>query len=661
MLTEPNLLKDETIFLIVDNKLEEFRRLIKSHPEVLNYKDSKGFTPVFYSLLSADSEILKTIIHTDEKVLEQKNENGETPILLLIQLHIDMPSEKNIEKLKFIFQKQFNRDLEDKEIKNLSDFIKNFNFLKLFYDDLGQAFYDGQLGLIISSFLPKEEDLGDGLTKDLVKIYKEITKAKIPVFEFIDDDEKRKKLHVYQAEIGRHSAYFIFHVDDKNQLTKISYCDGNQFFKDQDIGDGTFINGITTFELKEPIYFANPTSDGENFFQDFIQKTSRGKDFEVFYKEFAEEKLAQNKIGEIEFSAKTHSIPVKKQTRLNCSLKSMFLLGRFILEATKKEKLFTLNSINSMLVGEGYKAHKELKQKIVDKGTEKLIESAEKINKDFISKTGVFERIFDFWKRSVNKKSSEKEDSKTEFLPIAERKFSNFRAQILTAKLCSDDEKFHQELSSEILKNFLNLILVNNINFDEIEIKKIGSLLSEKDVKIDEFLDLKFPTSQVKNNFIKIVLEHGNTRQKTDFLQKISHLDSSKIDEFFKNLNDENIALITRETEEQKIKLHEEYSALVSLGNISSKVASIRSSFACVRVEKYDEIEDGRKRAGKDCDRTGEASKDQFSCQRLTEKKPRNNQAEFRNDNEKMNVAGLSPEVIDADEIVSSELSSSQL
>lgn len=659
MLTEPNLLKEETIFLIMHNKFEEFGRLIKSHPEVLNYKDSKGFTPVFYSLLSADSEMLKTIIHTDKKVLEQKNENGETPILLLIQLHIDIPSEKNIEKLKFIFQKQFNRDLEDKEIKNLSDFIKNFNFLKLFYDDLGQAFYHGQLELIISSFLPKEEDLGNGLTKDLVKIYKEITKEKIPVFEFIDDDEKRKKLHVYHAEMGSHSTYFIFHVDDKNQLTKISYCDGNKFFKDQNIGDSTFINGITTFELKEPIYFANPTSDGEKFFQDFIQKTSRGKDFEVFYKEFTDEKLVQNKIGEIEFSAKTHSIPVKSQTRLNCSLKSMFLLGRFILETTKKDKLFTFDSTNSMLVGEGYKAHKELKQKIVDKSTEELIESAEKINKDFIRKTGVFERIFDFWKRSINKKISGEGDSKTEFLPITERKFSNFRAQILTAKLCSDDEKFRRELSSEILKDFLKLILVNNINFDEIEIKKIGSLLSEKDVKIDEFLDLKFPTSQVKNNFIKIVLEHGNTRQKTDFLQKISHLDLGKIDEFFKNLNDENIALINRETEEQKSKLYEEYSALVSLGNLSSKVVNMRSSFACVRVENYDEVVVGGKRAGEDYDRIGVVAKDQFSGQRLTEKKPRNNQAEIGV--EKMDLVGSSPEFISADEIVRSEWKSPQL
>ena len=57
--------------------------------------------------------------------------------------------------LKIIFQKQFGRDLVTEEINNIIDFVENFNFLKLFYGDLGQGFSRGQLEKILPPDLSK--------------------------------------------------------------------------------------------------------------------------------------------------------------------------------------------------------------------------------------------------------------------------------------------------------------------------------------------------------------------------------------------------------------------------------------------------------------------------------------------------------------------------
>ena len=163
-----------------------------------------------------------------------------------------------------------------------------------------------------------------------------------------------------------------------------------------------------------------------------------------------------------------------------------------------------------------------------------MIESAKVVKKDFTRETGIFERIFDFCNKSLEKQINKKDGSTTTFLSFTNPKFHNFMAQIMKAKICSDDEKFKQKLGSEDLKNYLNFIFHNNINYDESEIKKIGSLMVEKDVKIDGFLDWKLPSFEAKNNLVKLVLEYCNAKQKTDLLQQISNLDSGKIDEFLR-------------------------------------------------------------------------------------------------------------------------------
>jgi hypothetical protein len=186
----------------------------------------------------------------------------------------------------------------------------------------------------------------------------------------------------------------------------------------------------------------------------------------------------------------------------------MRLLTRYILEMLYENKLFTFDLITLGHGGEGYHSHKELKQKIVNNATEKLIESVKKIEKDFIRETKIFEKIYDFYERSFNKElqklMSKKEVSITKFLPIVERKFDNFKAQIIKEKLCSDDEKFQHNLLSLGLQNYILCIFENNISFEKGDIKKIGSLLRKKEVKIkkgreDEMMKMKIKIN-IKNS-----------------------------------------------------------------------------------------------------------------------------------------------------------------
>jgi hypothetical protein len=220
----------------------------------------------------------------------------------------------------------------------------------------------------------------------------------------------------------------------------------------------------------------------------------------------------------------------------------MRLLTRYILDIIYENELFTFDPTTLEHGGEGYKPHKELKQEIVNNATEQLIESVNKIQEDFIRETRILEKIYDFYERSFNKELqkliSKKEVSITKFLPIAERKFDNFKAQIIKEKLCSDDEKFQHNLLPFGLQNYLWRIFENNICFEKGDIKKIGFLLKEKEVKINGFLDWKFRSSEVKNHFTKLILKHGDEEQKSDFVQQISLFDADKRGKFFEGLSE---------------------------------------------------------------------------------------------------------------------------
>jgi hypothetical protein len=538
---------------------------------------------IFSAIEQNNFEVISAIIDINPQILKQENESGETPIMFNILMFYKNPSEHCKNTLKIIFQKQFGRDLATEEINNIIDFVENFNFLKLFYGDLGQGFSKGQLEKILSAFLPKKEDLPDGLIKNLVEIYEKITQKEIVEIKLQEGSEKNKSLHIYKSGLRGHRAYFIFHVDD-DHLTKISYCDGNKVCDDQKIGNTFYINGATILELKVPLSFKRETTtlDKNKYFQNFVEKTSQEKDSEVFYKEFAKI-LEEKKIDEIEFSTITYSIPTKEQKRGNCAIKSMRLLTRYILEIIYESELFTFDPTTLEHRGEGYQPHKELKQEIVNNATEKLIESVKKIEKDFIGETRIFEKIYDFYERSFNKEFQKlikkKEVSITKFLPIAERKFDNFKAQIIKEKLCSYDEEFQDNLLPFGLQNYLWRIFENNISFEKGDIKKIGFLLKKKEVKINGFLDLKFPSPEVKNHFTKLILKYGDEEQKSDFVQQISLFDADKRGKFFEGLSEKRIKLILGaiELEKQEQFLYQEAQDGLSLDKIAEELSKILS------------------------------------------------------------------------------------
>jgi len=542
---------------------------------------------IFSAIEKNNFEVISAIIDANPQILKQENESGETPIMFNILMFYKQPSEDCKNTLKIIFQKQFGRDLATEEINNIIDFVENFNFLKLFYGDLGQGFSKGQLEKIRPSFLPKKEDLPDGLIKNLVEIYEKITQKEAPEIKLQDGDEKNKSLHIYKSGLRGHRAYFIFHVDD-DHLTKISYCDGNKVCDDQKIGNTFYINGATILELKVPLSLKRESIglDKDQYFQNFVEKTSKEKDSEVFYKEFAKI-LEEQKIDEMEFLSITYSIPTKEQRRGNCAIKSMRLLTRYILEIIYESELFTFDPKTLEHGGEGYQPHKELKQEIVNNATKKLIESVKKIEKDFIGETRIFEKIYDFYERSFNKEFQKlirkKEVSITKFLPIAERKFDNFKAQIIKEKLCSDDEEFQDNLLPFGLQNYLWRIFENNISFEKGDIKKIGFLLKKKEVQINGFLDWKFPSPEVKNHFTKLILKYGDEEQKSDFVQQISLFDVDKRGKFFEGLSEKRIKLIldTIELEKQEQSLFQEGQDSLFLDKIAeelNKILSIKPS-----------------------------------------------------------------------------------
>ena len=533
------------------DKLDALEKIIKARSAVLDQKDKSGLTPVFYAIDRGKLDALKKILETSEGALEQKNQQGENPILYSLNTYSNNPSDSNKKILKLIFQKQFGRDLQDEEIKNLVEFVNNYNFLKLFYNEYGQAMFDNNLKSILTNVLPREAELEGELSKKLLKIYQKIAEAreKPSIIECHDASGDKTKLHIHYSQLNKHASYFIFHVNDQNKLTMISYCDGNRAFPEQEIirRDGArspYINGVTTFELTQPQDF------NQKFAEDFIKKNSKKREVVEFYsQEFSPEKLAseEKEIFGIKFSKITHSIPTKMQSRGNCSLKSSNILARFLLTHQERKELFTFDTISGVQGGEGYRPYKDLRQKMVDKAGEKLFESVKNLEKNFLDSIGFFEKMNSLMDRSSMKEESAKpEKSTTKLLQTT----LDFIDQINRNKLFKDnlvlDEVNHQ-------KHF-NLIATSHLNLSQEDVDKIKFLYEKQEVKIDNFLDWNFQTTQAKNNFIKLVFEHGDEGKKESFNLQLSASNPEKRDKFFKDLSKESLSLILTAFEKQKSK-----------------------------------------------------------------------------------------------------------
>ena len=98
-----------------------------------------NLTPIFWTIYEANIEAIKTIIETYSNILEQEDENKNVPILKIVELYDYNSSKQNQNLLQDIFELQFKRKLNDDAIENLVNFVRNFQLLKLIYEDSGQV------------------------------------------------------------------------------------------------------------------------------------------------------------------------------------------------------------------------------------------------------------------------------------------------------------------------------------------------------------------------------------------------------------------------------------------------------------------------------------------------------------------------------------------
>lgn len=285
----------------------------------------------------------------------------------------------------------------------------------------------------------EKDDLSkkDDLTKKLIKIYHKICQEEIGEIFFFNQKGKLNVLYIYNSEIKDHSSYFVFHVDEKNKLSAISYCDGNPIFEERKLGSN-YINGVITYEFKILVDFSKEMAKKfvkENFneknidiiydnfeslnnlfkgiINDYITKNFSGKDEDILLK----------KLSESDCIKTSYSIPIKAQSKQNCTFKSINILARFLLEQQQQETIFDFDYINSQPNGIGHEAYKNVKERMVENATKNLILSAKKLGKDFCEKVKFPENIKFFLE-----KSSKKETPATKFSQCSVEKITKFLA-----------------------------------------------------------------------------------------------------------------------------------------------------------------------------------------------------------------------------------------
>jgi ankyrin repeat protein len=110
-------------FAIENNNLEALRIIIEKRPETLWQKYDE-YSPIFFVINDEYLEAITTIIEAHPQVLEQEDENKNLPIIKIVELYGDYPSQFGRNLLQNIFTQQFKKKLEDEDIENLVKFFK---------------------------------------------------------------------------------------------------------------------------------------------------------------------------------------------------------------------------------------------------------------------------------------------------------------------------------------------------------------------------------------------------------------------------------------------------------------------------------------------------------------------------------------------------------
>ena len=392
--TEADVQAYEADYMQLFNDLDALKIIIEECPKTLWQKCADDLTPIFFALNDPcmDDKYLqtiKTIVEAYPQILEQEDENKNIPIIKIVELYDDNPSKKNKNLLQDIFELQFRRKLEDDVIENLVNFVRNMHLLKLIYEDSGQVLKENNLKKILCSTIISEDVEEDDLIKKLASIYQKICQEEIDEIIFFNKNDEKNSLHIFNSDMKDHSSYFIFHVNEKNKLTAISYCDGNEVYDERKIESTEYIYGATTYILKVQEDFSRDKM------KEFIKRNFKEKDFDNLCE----------KISEINCLETIYSIPTKAQIKENCTFKSVNVLVRFLLEYQYQEKIFDFDLENSRPSGIGHKAYKKLKETLVQNASENLILSAEKLGEDFCNQVKLSENIKIFLEKSSKKKT----------------------------------------------------------------------------------------------------------------------------------------------------------------------------------------------------------------------------------------------------------------
>lgn len=377
------------------DKKNVVKAMIEAIPAVLSQQNKFNYTSIFYAIDLDKKKAIKAMIEANSEVLKQLDKYGSSPFFYAIKFNKSEIEQEIVSSgcfsclrigrqqdttLNIIARAEIGRDLTDIEKENLKEFGANFSLLKNLYFKKAQGLKDlGNIKKILASSMPEVTSEQSELYQDFTEIYQEITTKNAPKITYTKDG-KLNSMHVFNSGLDDHISYFIFHVDDENKLTAISYCDGNRIDDLRKIeGSENHINGVTTYQLQTPRPFSKEVknlflSRDWNSTDDFDKKISNN---EIFIE------------GLIDYSKTTFSIPTKKQLRSNCTLKSPNILARFLLEQKSGEKIFDFDVDEKKTIGRGVEVYKEFKQKMAEKVTQKVIDAGEKIDKNIYDKLGV--------------------------------------------------------------------------------------------------------------------------------------------------------------------------------------------------------------------------------------------------------------------------------
>ena len=442
--TDPS--QNTPIFIaIIQERQEIVRMIIKKDPSVLKQKHWLSSSPISYALELEKPKIAEMILEENPWVLKQMNsidinsilnsaidignlgivkmiikenpsvlsyidENGHTALSLaaLISCHSSHHDKATkSEVLQTILEHQFPGNIKEDTQRNLEELILKKSLLKGLYskEDASSTF--------------------NALKNTFNKITQKNTFNKIyqDLFENVDKNQpiaskNDENMYIFSSKLKGHQSFFIFHVNKANELTSISYCDGNLFDEKQKIKDSaTHINGVTTFHLKAPIEYSY-----EKFVKNFIEKNSENKTIEDFYEKFTKNAIDIEE-ADIDYTKTTHSIPTKAQKRGNCVFKSTSLVARVILEAIDPTMKFGFDMASQKPTGDGYDKYKKFKDNLAKKTLESMIEIKEDI--------------------------SSKSDPLSEYLKKVIEDVMKIAMEYNTKKLSNDDQlrtEFHKEM-----------------------------------------------------------------------------------------------------------------------------------------------------------------------------------------------------------------------